>query len=242
MAVATKKRGKRKAAKSKSATKPAAKTKQSAPQPERKEFHLNNLFPTPILTRIWPGHEAVNMGLLRLIHEEMARNEGMKRSNVNGWHSDQDLLNWQAPEIDTLREWMVDGIRGMIKATAPHATIEGEMSLTAWANLHKRGGFNKVHTHPTHAWSGVYYVELGKDDPDMEQSGILELLDPRTGTNMVRLPGTPFVGSQPVTPEAGLMVIFPSWLPHYVTPYFGPGERVSIAFNCNLAFREEGVN
>jgi hypothetical protein len=31
--------------------------------------------------------------------------------------------------------------------------------------------------------------------------------------------------------EAGMMVLFPSWLYHFVNPFFGDGERISIAFN-----------
>ncbi|NJN46627.1 MAG: hypothetical protein HC808_09270 [Candidatus Competibacteraceae bacterium] len=27
------------------------------------------------------------------------------------------------------------------------------------------------------------------------------------------------------------MVVFPGWLQHQVHPYFGPGERITIAFN-----------
>ena len=38
-------------------------------------------------------------------------------------------------------------------------------------------------------------------------------------------------------PKPGLMVIFPSWLYHYVNPFHGAGERISIAFNINLKIK-----
>jgi uncharacterized protein (TIGR02466 family) len=34
-----------------------------------------------------------------------------------------------------------------------------------------------------------------------------------------------------ITPEAGTMILFPSWLVHAVMPYRGTRPRISIAFN-----------
>jgi hypothetical protein len=30
------------------------------------------------------------------------------------------------------------------------------------------------------------------------------------------------------------MIVFPGWLQHFVHPYFGSGERISIAFNVSV--------
>ena len=30
------------------------------------------------------------------------------------------------------------------------------------------------------------------------------------------------------------MVVWPSWLLHWVNPYYGEGERISIAFNARI--------
>ena len=37
-----------------------------------------------------------------------------------------------------------------------------------------------------------------------------------------------------VKPEEGVMLIFPNWLKHQVLPFFGEGERRSMAFNWNV--------
>ena len=39
-------------------------------------------------------------------------------------------------------------------------------------------------------------------------------------------------GRQILDPQPGTMVALPSWLQHHVHPYFGPGERISVAFNA----------
>ena len=43
-----------------------------------------------------------------------------------------------------------------------------------------------------------------------------------------------FSGYAPVKPEVGVMCIFPSWVQHVVWPFFGDGERRSIATNVNM--------
>jgi hypothetical protein len=37
-----------------------------------------------------------------------------------------------------------------------------------------------------------------------------------------------------IDPAPGLMIVFPSWLKHMVHPYYGTGERISVAFNVEV--------
>ena len=37
-----------------------------------------------------------------------------------------------------------------------------------------------------------------------------------------------------VKPEVGTMLLFPNWLKHAVMPFYGEGERRSMAFNWNV--------
>ncbi len=48
---------------------------------------------------------------------------------------------------------------------------------------------------------------------------------------MVSLPGMRFAWRQVIAPEPGMMAVVPSWLKHYVDPFFGKLERISVAFN-----------
>ena len=58
--------------------------------------------------------------------------------------------------------------------------------------------------------------------------------DPRGAVEMAGTPANPFGRTVPVTPQDGMMVVFPSWLLHWVRSYQGPGERISIAFNSRV--------
>jgi hypothetical protein len=63
---------------------------------------------------------------------------------------------------------------------------------------------------------------------------VLEVQDPRGCVDMAGMPGNPFGRTIAITPASGLMVVFPSWLYHWVNPYHGAGERISIAFNSRI--------
>ncbi len=109
--------------------------------------------------------------------------------------------------------------------------FEGALSLTAWATICRADAYHAPHSHPDSAWSGVYYVDAGAPSPDRPLSGVLEFLDPRAGVEAVTAPGDPYGEPVRVMPEAGLLVIFPSWLYHWVHPYAGHAPRIAVSFN-----------
>ena len=95
------------------------------------------------------------------------------------------------------------------------------------------GNYNAPHIHPESAWSGVYYVDAGDSDATDPHSGCLELLDPRPAASGVNTPGDPFGHPVRIVPRAGLLVVFPSWLTHWVHPHSGSRERIAISFNVS---------
>jgi uncharacterized protein (TIGR02466 family) len=200
-------------------------------------------FPTPIYRHLWPDSAAVNEGLRRIVLERERTEPGLARSNVGGWHSREDLFDWVHPEIATLRGWVATAIRDMTQF-ALEGALKGQLDIEidggAWVNLCRDGGYNKIHNHPDCSWSGVYYVCLGEADPDAPpEAGQIEFLDPRMGALMVTAAGPDAPPKFTIVPEPGLMLIFPNWLYHYVNPFRGKGERISIAFNIRLRFGEK---
>ena len=170
--------------------------------------------------------------LARIILAAEARSPSTRRSNIGGWRSQNDLLDWPEPEVATFANLVRAAIEGMIRATIGTERFNGYFRLNAWANLLRAGNYNTLHAHPESVWSGVYYVDAGEAATDDDLSGVLELLDPRPGVEMVPAPGWPFGRPLRIVPEAGLMVLFPSWLYHQVHPYRGTRPRISLAFNA----------
>jgi hypothetical protein len=71
--------------------------------------------------------------------------------------------------------------------------------------------------------------------PDRPFSGVLEFLDPRAGVEAVSALGDPYGEPFRVRPEAGLLLVFPSWLYHWVRPYAGQSPRIAVSFNVTLS-------
>jgi uncharacterized protein (TIGR02466 family) len=110
-----------------------------------------------------------------------------------------------------------------------------QFRLRGWLNLNKAGDFNILHSHPGCFVSATYYVKV----PDGMKGGEIYFRDPRgPAVAMYETPGIelPWIGSGlgvPITPAAGKLLLFPSWLEHRVEPFEGTGERISIAFNAS---------
>jgi uncharacterized protein (TIGR02466 family) len=104
-----------------------------------------------------------------------------------------------------------------------------EWTLGAWANINRRGDFNQMHTHPGATWSGIYYVDAGETDPDAAGT-TLQLADPCPARTNIFFPELS-ASNVLFRPQPGLMILFPSYLPHAVPPHQGDRPRISIAFN-----------
>lgn len=191
------------------------------------------LFATPLLRRTMPGAAAINAGLRAEVIRRATSEPGVRISNRGGWQSKTDLLEWPLPEVATLRSWIVEAVKSMatlspeLSNRAPGAT---QFKAYAWANLNRTHDYNVTHLHPESHFSGVYYVDAG----NAVTGGTIQFTDPRPMARAMPVPGFNFDRVLTVVPASGLMLLFPSWLEHWVAPYDGPNERISIAFNCTL--------
>jgi len=176
----------------------------------------------------------MNLGLHALILTEEAEYPSLGRSNIGGWHSRPDLLYRSDPSVAALTSWITWALRLMISATTGRDNFKGTLSVSAWATVCRTGAYHAPHSHPDSAWSGVYYVDVGTDAPGRPLSGVLEFLDPRAGVEAVSAPGDPYGEPFRVQPQAGLLVVFPSWLYHWVHPYTGQTPRIAVSFNAAL--------
>ncbi len=191
-------------------------------------------FGTPIATYPWPDSDELNQDLKQFVLRKEQETKGITRSNVGSWHSESDLFKTDADCIRKLAQRIQQMTAALTRAVMvnPEAGAKTiNYQLDGWANVTRHGGYNTVHNHPNCLWSGTYYVASGEADEGPVQNGRLELLDPRAGINMIYIKGTIMEGRYLIEPLPGLMVMFPSWLSHFVHPFFGNGERISIAFN-----------
>jgi uncharacterized protein (TIGR02466 family) len=196
---------------------------------------VKHVFSTPIWIFTFPHAESVNPILNTAILDASKTYHSLGKSNIGGWRSRNDFFHWAIPEVQTIGSWIMECVRHIVEATSRPNPFRGTLSAVGWASVCRAGNYNAPHVHPQSAWSGVYYVDPGTASADHPLSGQLEFLDPRGRTEMAATPGDPFGDPIRVVPKAGLMVIFPSWLYHWVHPYASEGTRVAVSFNVAVS-------
>jgi uncharacterized protein (TIGR02466 family) len=152
--------------------------------------------------------------------------EGVKKTNVNGWHSQTDMHH--KPEYKPL----VDELFKMVQGVFNEEFLDREPKLgNMWANINGTGGYNKPHIHPNSLFSGVYYV---KTPPNC---GRLICTDPRPGIQTCmpnRKKGEPpkhLWREIHLQPQENRAIMFNSWLWHNVEPNQSNDPRISVSFN-----------
>lgn len=198
---------------------------------ERASF--GSFFASPLLEHMWADGPELNVQLRESILEHARRHPGKELTNVGGWHSETGRLEFcgSAGErlIRHMREMTQEATRRLYAEFSSRPPEPLGWALTAWANINWRGDSNNLHTHPGATWSGVYYVDHGESSPDAEGTAI-HLSDPCPTRTNIFFPDL-LSSTVRVKPEPGLMILFPSYVPHAVPPHRGDRPRISIAFN-----------
>jgi uncharacterized protein (TIGR02466 family) len=191
------------------------------------------LFPTPFLSYQWPDSDALNKELREkiLAHERAHPGSGQSKSNIGGWHSETGQLQFCGSAGRTL----VERATAMTNEATQRVFAGREApsfgwTIEAWANVNRVGDFNRMHLHGMSTWSGTYYVEDGDPPRDAEFGTSLEITDPNPQRSATFFPQILPQGIF-IRPLPGLMVLFPSYVPHMVMPHRGKKPRISIAFN-----------
>ncbi|PUB13605.1 TIGR02466 family protein [Yoonia sediminilitoris] len=192
------------------------------------------LFSTPLFRFHVPDHAKLNKTLLEEGEALRARSGGVEKSNRGGWHSAGNLFEEEMPGTTILRGLAQEAVMNATRKCGAKADLdELRLKLFAWMNANPVGGYNAPHTHPGAHWSGVYYVSQPKVESG--NSGMIEFLDPRTDLpNWRLLNASAFKLKKKIRPMPGEMVIFPSYLVHWVYPNEADMERVSVAFNATF--------
>lgn len=186
---------------------------------------------TPLYTRSVDPDPAVNDALRDLILERTRRVPSSAVGVRDADKTTSDVLRWEHPAVDQLRGWILDAVGALndhVGAGRNAAGQEQQMVAEAWAVVYRPGGLHQLHSHHDAAWSGVYYVATGHMT---EGTGQLEFVDPRPGAAARQPDRSPL---HTLTPAPGLLVAFPAWLRHWVTPYQGDAQRIVIAFNVGF--------
>lgn len=152
-----------------------------------------------------------------------------------------DLFQWPEPCIARLRAFVLESVGRVVaqlNGLAPERVARLAVHNHTWFHVTRRGGSFVAHNHPMASWSAVYCVRAGERVPDRPDSGVLRFFDPRGATEAYRdvgnagVPAPYRIGPVDVRLEPGQCLVFPSYLVHEVTPFFGSDTRITVAANC----------
>ena len=180
-------------------------------------------FPTTIYAKdIQLDNETLSNNIVNWSQQD----PGVKKTNMNGWHS--------KPEMHLKSEYqqLVQELYKMQEEIYQEEWLDRQPKLgNMWANINYPGGYNRPHVHPNCLFSGVYYVKSNKN------SGVFVANDPRPGIQTmmpIRKQGRPpkhLWREVHLEPIPGRIIMFPAWLWHCVEPNQSNDIRISVSFN-----------
>ena len=100
-----------------------------------------------------------------------------------------------------------------------------------WSNILRIGETHRPHTHSNNLVSGIFYIQCNDDSP------AINFIDPRPQTTVLQPQQKEYTKENSTTwqvpAKINRMVLFPSWLQHYV-PKNNSYDRISVSFNVML--------
>lgn len=214
---------------------------------------LTTHYGVPLLHCKLPNAEPLNRDLERYFRELESQGDKHRKPDtlthqIEIFESNFDLFKYKEPCIQKLKSFCLHNIWQTVMMLNNY-NVEEMQSLRvftdAWFHMTRYGGYIGSHQHPMASWSAVYMVDPGDTAEDVTKGGELTFGNPRPHCGMYLDPGNaylsaPFENSNLVfAMKPGEMLIFPSYMVHHVSPYYGKRPRITVAMNCSFAKTEK---
>ena len=202
----------------------------------------------------------LNKQLIKDINYDKSIDDGKDRSfkhNDSSWQS-YPTMETKYNSFEILREQIQYALKPIMKHSGFEQKVVDNCKVeNLWANLiFDAGGYSTPHFHGSGRtlWSGVYYPHGLKENNNLDEfkeeewiqlgfgrgDGLLILYDPaKLVKAQVYKPfetGEYYGQEISVIPRESLLVLFPAWMSHMVTPLTKKENRYSISFACNYSY------
>jgi uncharacterized protein (TIGR02466 family) len=198
---------------------------------------FKQLWPTTLVERQLPGHQDANRELERLIRALEAERPELTTDYLGG-----NLLTNDNPAVGWLKACINKTVVDYFRHLGMDYPID--WTLQGWANVNRFGDYHDAHNHPRAYLSGTYYVAVpsgmaerkGRSDV---RSGCISFYDPRGAANMTAIKGDPYIEAEhTIQPRAGMILLWPAFLKHFVHPNLSDDLRISISYNVMLKWSD----
>jgi len=153
----------------------------------------------------------------------------VRRSNLSGIQSNDLDLN--SPVFRPLLNHIYEISNHIAKSTYK---INKELIISnMWFNINKYKDSNITHTHAFSFLSGVFYTKTPQNCGDlvfMNPMKISHFVKEYNFSEFNNYNST----SNYIVPKENTLIIFPSWLEHFVTPNMSENDRISFSFNLDF--------
>ena len=216
-------------------------------RPQAAKVQPLGLFETPLAYGNLTDGDALISELERLIRQRKDQSPGLTGSNIGGWHSDTDMLEWGGQPAQKLAQTAIN-IAKRMSHFQDSSVADREWLVRMWANVTPAGGLNHLHSHPGNLWAAVLYIDMGyeTEQESSNAGGSFYLEDPRfpmaamrdTAFRMRGADGEPQQYQTEIELQRGNLIVFPAWLRHGVRPCTGKRERISVAMNIDAVRKD----
>ena len=222
-------------------------------------INFRPIFPSPLgYVNFGEGNRDLNKRLIEDIETEMCESEGKTktfRKNNMSWQS-HSRMERKYSSFEELRLYVSDSAKPILhESGVSRGASDMHRTEGLWANvILGAGGYSRphIHGHGRTLWSGVYYPNGLQGDENLDDvneddyillgyksnvDGALVIFDNsrvEKGLILTEFDNREFYGSEiMVKPRESLLILFPVWLTHMVTPLTTNEKRYSISFGIN---------
>jgi len=194
----------------------------------------NLFFSTPVWVTKIKDYVNINNDIYKYIKDmQSIDEEGVTKSNVNGWHSkDFNLANEQPRKFISNISENINSVLKDMNWDDPNQKVK---ISSMWAIINKGGAANARHHHGNSDISAAYYVRAP------ENCGDIVFYDPRPAPVFshpkAKSPNSLNAMINSIKPIEGYLILFPSYLEHSVNSNISKKERIVISFNINIGNR-----
>lgn len=201
---------------------------------------LNHIFTTPVFRDKVELTTEQRAEICRYFIDLRDASAGEKKSNRGGWHSTGNLFAPEHTQFPAMREAVTKALFQYIGEVFAYRG-EIQLALTGWTVINRPGDYNVPHNHAANMLSGALYLRV----PEGMKGGAIIFQDPRLNLNAHETEGMRRLKVKPpwmnpsitVQPSEGEILVFPSWLNHWVEPYQcddADGLRIVLSFNTTV--------
>lgn len=191
------------------------------------------LFSHPVFKYKVNKFETLNEELLKFIYNLKEKdNVGLKKSNINGWHSESFDLNDLEGKPHKFLSHITEYIKDVFKHYGWIYDSTKVKCTSMWSIINKKGSFNIEHIHSNNYLSAAYYVKAPKNcgkfkalTPNIINKNFFPKSNEITELNAL---------TAKINVTEGDLLIFPAYLPHSVEENKSDEDRVIISFNIDV--------